>query len=326
MALVSVIVPVYNVEKYLHKCIDSILAQTFTDFELIIVDDGSTDSSGRICDEYGKIDNRVYVIHQENQGASCARNIAIEWVYANSNSSWICFIDSDDFVHAEYLQILWDTARHFSVKLVQCKASDFIDGELAAERIETYCDGKIVAPDDIYALPGSIVPMRKIIHKDLMRNIRLEGKINEDEFTMYKVFFAVEKMASIDSELYYYRIRKDSISHSKWTYRNMNVFNAYEDQLHFFLQIDNERMYALTLDRYLNNLIQQFTLSKNATDADCNATKHIVRRIRSLIILELIHHRGIPLNKYPRAYELAFPKTMWVYWAALAQVKKLKRR
>ena len=90
---ISVIVPVYNAEKYLSRCMDSILVQTFTCFELLLVDDGSTDCSGRICDEYAKRDTRIRVIHKENGGVSSARNLGLD----NAKGEWICFCDSDDF-------------------------------------------------------------------------------------------------------------------------------------------------------------------------------------------------------------------------------------
>ena len=103
MAAVSVIVPVYNVENYLERCLESILAQSFTDFELILVDDGSTDGSGSICDEFAKIDQRISVLHQINQGVSVARNRGI----AESRGKWISFIDSDDYILPDYLQVLY---------------------------------------------------------------------------------------------------------------------------------------------------------------------------------------------------------------------------
>ena len=99
MPKISVIVPVYNTEKYLHRCVDSILAQTFTDFELLLIDDGSTDSSGAICDEYAQKDSRVRVFHKENGGASSARNLGLD----NATGEWITFCDSDDFVYSYWL-------------------------------------------------------------------------------------------------------------------------------------------------------------------------------------------------------------------------------
>ena len=96
---VSIIVPVYNVEKYLQRCIESILTQTETDFELLLIDDGSKDKSGLICDEYAQKDKRVNVIHKENGGVSSARNLGIE----KANGEWICFIDADDYVRQDFL-------------------------------------------------------------------------------------------------------------------------------------------------------------------------------------------------------------------------------
>lgn len=98
--MISVIVPVYNTEKYLHRCIDSVLAQTFPDFELLLIDDGSTDSSGAICDEYAAKDGRVRVFHKENGGVSSARNLGLD----NAQGEWITFVDSDDYLESQYLQ------------------------------------------------------------------------------------------------------------------------------------------------------------------------------------------------------------------------------
>ena len=114
MSSVSVIVPVYNVEKYLKRCVDSILAQSFADFELILVDDGSTDGSGLICDELAKTDNRITVQHNPNQGVSAARNNGIE----AATGEWITFIDSDDYVLPDYLLSLYQGALESCADLV----------------------------------------------------------------------------------------------------------------------------------------------------------------------------------------------------------------
>ena len=102
---ISIIVPVYKVEKYIHKCIDSILAQTFTDFELILVDDGSPDNCGKICDEYAKEDSRIVVIHKDNGGVSDARNIGI----SRANGEYIGFVDSDDYIDKDMYKNLYES-------------------------------------------------------------------------------------------------------------------------------------------------------------------------------------------------------------------------
>lgn len=118
--LLSIIVPVYNTEKYLNRCIDSILAQTFMDFELILVDDGSPDNCGAICDENAAKDSRVHVIHQENCGQSAARNAGIDWVFAHSDSKWISLVDSDDWVHPQMLERLYHAVLEHNVKVSIC--------------------------------------------------------------------------------------------------------------------------------------------------------------------------------------------------------------
>lgn len=126
MCIISVVVPVYKVEKYLNRCVDSILNQTFLDFVLILVDDGSPDNCGKICDDYAKRDNRVNIIHKQNGGLSEARNYGIEWALKNSDSEWITFIDSDDWVHPLFLELLLDAVVKNNVNLGIC---DYLSAE-----------------------------------------------------------------------------------------------------------------------------------------------------------------------------------------------------
>ena len=148
MPLISVIVPVYKVEPYLSRCIDSILAQTFTDFELILINDGSPDNCGKICDEYAQKDNRIHVIHKENGGLSSARNAGIDWAFANSNSQWLTFIDSDDWIHHEYLELLLSGATSTNTDICVCEyteTSEFSD----FEKLSTANTQKI-SPEDLF--------------------------------------------------------------------------------------------------------------------------------------------------------------------------------
>ena len=139
MPTISVIVPVYKVEPYLNRCVDSILRQTYQDFELILVDDGSPDRCGEICDEYARQDGRVHVIHKENGGLSDARNAGIDWVEANSDSQWLIFADSDDWVHPELLARLLDAATAFevlSIDIADVDVAGNVGARLQAEQAE----------------------------------------------------------------------------------------------------------------------------------------------------------------------------------------------
>ena len=122
-ALISVIIPVYNVEEYLRECIDSVLNQTFSDFEVILVNDGSTDSSGEICDEYVEKDERVTVIHQKNGGLSVARNIGL----SEANGKYVYFLDSDDYISENALATLLNIAENDSSDIVFFDAVSFTD-------------------------------------------------------------------------------------------------------------------------------------------------------------------------------------------------------
>ena len=120
MAEISVVVPVYNVEKYICRCLDSIIRQSFQNIEIIVVDDGSTDRSGVICDEYQMKDARIHVIHQANRGLSGARNTGIEWIINNSPSRWLCFIDSDDWINTVYFEELYNVANKYKCMISAC--------------------------------------------------------------------------------------------------------------------------------------------------------------------------------------------------------------
>ena len=120
MPQISVIVPVYRAEKFLHRCVDSVLGQTFRDFELILLDDGSPDGSGAICDAYAARDSRVRAIHQGNAGVCAARNTCLDWVLSNSDSQWIFFIDNDDWMHPETLERLHRAALEQGTKIAVC--------------------------------------------------------------------------------------------------------------------------------------------------------------------------------------------------------------
>lgn len=226
--LISVIVPVYNVEKYLARCVDSIIAQTYSNLEIILVDDGATDRSGLICDEYAQKDSRIRVIHKENGGLSDARNAGIE----ASNGQYLCFIDSDDFVDAEILEILYrlilDNEADISVcgirncydsgKVLQCNEIKQLQFS-GTEALRNILEGK-----DLF---GSIC--NKLIRIDLCHEHRfLKGKTYEDAFFIPELFLRAEKVAATTQPLYNYWHRSDSITTKPFSRKNMDVVDAYD--------------------------------------------------------------------------------------------------
>ena len=236
MPSISVIVPVYKVEEYLDRCVSSILRQSFRDFELILVDDGSPDNCGSLCDNWAEKDSRIHVIHQENGGLSAARNAGLDWVSANSSSSWVCFVDSDDWIHPDYLMLLYKTAAETGSRLSVCGFY-----RTGGDSREEPTSGKAVGmmADDYYCsetVHGGVtaVAWNKLYHRSLFRNLRYPvGKLHEDEFTTYKAVYAAGKVGVVADELYAYFQNDQGIMRSKWNPKRLHVLEAFEQQMAF---------------------------------------------------------------------------------------------
>lgn len=211
--LISIIVPVYNVEKYLENCIDSILKQTYTNFEVILIDDGSTDTSGEICDKYVEKDKRIQVIHSKNGGISKVRNKGIEL----AKGDYISFIDSDDIVSPKFLEILFTTINESQADISICGFESFYYNEpnlMQEQNIEkSYTYTKNTAMKAL--LEDEIITnhlWNKLYKRELWTGITFpDGKKFEDVSVMYKIFEKCQKIEYNPITLYYYRRRSDSI-------------------------------------------------------------------------------------------------------------------
>lgn len=255
MGRISVIVPVYKVEPYLRRCLDSILSQSFRDFELILVDDGSPDACGAICDEYAGKDSRIHVIHQENGGLSAARNAGIDWVFASSDSQWLTFIDSDDWVHPDYLRILYGGVLQTGCKLSACLFAKtngeplppVSDTAFHKEEAQDYCSdysgGKIPA-----------VSWAKLSHRSLFRSLRFPvGKLCEDEFITYRLVFEAGQIAVSPARLYAYYQNPQGIMRSPWTPRRMDALEAIYQIIQFAHRFGYDRLLCCEVLRFLDN-------------------------------------------------------------------------
>ena len=235
--MISVIVPVYKVEPYLARCVDSILAQTYTDFELILVDDGSPDNCGIICDEYAKKDSRVRVIHQQNGGLSAARNAGLE----AAKGSFITFIDSDDFIDQHALEQLYGALASNKADVAVSAFFRFTnESEITApNQIEAgvRCISGEEACQEIYRKDyiKFTTSWGKLYRADLFRDVRFPvGKINEDEATTYKLYLASEKVAVLKDQLYYYRFNPNGIMQTKTFSNAADYYEALEERERIF--------------------------------------------------------------------------------------------
>ena len=255
MPKISVIVPVYKVEPYLHRCVNSILNQTFSDFELILVDDGSPDNCGAFCDDYAKQDHRVHVIHQENGGLSAARNAGIDWAFTNSNSQWLTFIDSDDWIHKEYLMRLYHAAEQYGVSMSMCGLC-WTDTAIQDKPLETVQE-LLLDSETVFVEHGgkSIVAYCKLVKKDLFSQIRFPvGKLHEDAFVTHKLLFACDRVVVLEEDMYYYFQNPGSITHAKWSDRKLDSIEAHEQRLEYFRERGLQRAYCRQQEIYVEEL------------------------------------------------------------------------
>lgn len=214
---VSVIVPVYNVELYISKCIESIINQTYQNLEIILVDDGSQDSSGEICDLYENKDGRIRSFHKINGGLSSARNYGIE----KATGDWYIFVDSDDWIDENMVQELIESGEKTSAEIVCCgKTLVNINGQME----------KIHISKNLFNSPEKIIPLAvfdkevgisawgKIYKKGLFEDIRFpENEIHEDVAIMYQLFMKCRKIGVIDKSLYFYRNNPEGISKQNYS-------------------------------------------------------------------------------------------------------------
>lgn len=235
MPEISVIIPVYNVENYLKRCIDSVLKQSFSDFDLILVDDGSTDKSGMICDNYEKLDSRVRVIHQQNAGAAAARNAGLDFVFSQSKSNWITFIDSDDLIHPNYLKNLYSVVSEHHLDLACCKLVRVTDSSPFTETTDDSL--QFISPDDFWSTDvlTATSPCAKLYAKKVLINVRFPtGKHCEDMFVLHRILFAFDRVAFCDSAMYYYFYHTYSTSNRLDTFQRIDCIDALTEQCRFF--------------------------------------------------------------------------------------------
>lgn len=279
MCRVSIIVPVYNVERYLDKCISSILVQSFTDFELILIDDGSKDNSGNICDGYKKKDSRVKVIHQENSGLSAARNIGIE----ASEGKHVTFIDSDDFIHPNMIEILYSNMVESKADISVCGYHLTYEGEEVPKEfnnsnITLYTNIEAVRKVVEKSEDKMIVAWCKLYRRSLFSDIRYPvGKYHEDEFVTYKLLYKTNKVVVTEAKLYYYLQRSNSITGSTYNIKRLEKLEALKEATIFFRDENNKELTNLAEFRYLLNV----QIAYYRVKYEMNHNKEIMDKLRN---------------------------------------------
>lgn len=323
MPTVSVIVPVYKVEKYIHRCVDSILGQTFRDFELILVDDGSPDNCGAICDAYAAKDSRVVVIHQENGGLSAARNAGIDWAFAHSDSRWFSFVDSDDWVHPEYLQHLLDAAVQNNVSVSICAYAQ-TDGREPVIDPDTLVSA-LWDTEEFYVAHNvnATIAWGKLYRKECFETIRYPlGKLHEDEFTTYKILFRLSAVAVVAAPLYFYYTNPTGITKSGTTRFRTDAFDAIEEQIVYFRREGFDAAERVQICLYICKVYDKLAWFKKHPNSN-NEYQAWVGKKRWKILLEYVPRLNPADDRDGWVLTRTYPKTMWVYWRVRAVLRKL---
>ena len=231
----SIIIPVFNVEKYVQTCLDSVIEQSFRDFEVIVVDDGSTDGSPAICDAAAKQDGRIRVIHQQNGGLSAARNAGLDI----ARGEWIGFLDSDDFILPDMYEKLMDAAEKARADIAVC---NYLRVDVQGKPIEKQdqpIPDAVLNRDDILrrALRAPFhVAWNKIYRRCIFETLRYpEGKLNEDMFTVTAIYDRAERIACLSDALYMYRVTPGSIMQTKKTFRHYDAVEAVDRCFQYYL-------------------------------------------------------------------------------------------
>lgn len=229
--LITVVVPIYNVEKYLKRCILSILNQTYDKLEIILVDDGSPDDCGKICDYYSEIDSRVKAIHQKNRGLSEARNRGID----EASGKYIMFIDSDDYIDENMIEILYCNLKKYNADISSCGHNDIYEGKVSNKKIRDYNEFILTSQEALrvflFTNVVDVVAWNKLYKTELFNDIRYEvGKLFEDHYTTYKLLDKAQLIYYTTLPLYNYCKRKNSIGGAKFSKKNYQLKEALDEE------------------------------------------------------------------------------------------------
>ncbi|SEI98990.1 Glycosyl transferase family 2 [Kandleria vitulina] len=265
--MISVIIPVYNSEKYIEKCINSILNSSFNDFEIIVVDDGSIDETYNIISKLSKKDKRIRIIKISNGGSAHARNIGLQ----NVRGDYVTFVDSDDYVDKDYLKELYEAIVTYNLDMVECDYRIISNYEDYNEIIQNK-KNHIYIIDNIAKLNQlcerntylkSVVLWNKIYKKELFDNIQfVENKGIDDEYIIHKIIYKAKKIGLIENKLYNYYVNNNSQMRGKPDLKRLDNLDAIESQLCFF---DEKKLYSIKeklLFRYYRTVIDDIYFVK----------------------------------------------------------------
>lgn len=320
--LITVVIPVYNTQKYLKKCVDSFVNQTYKNIEIILVDDGSTDKSPQMCDEYAKSDSRIIVIHKKNGGLSDARNVGIN----NAKGSMILFYDSDDYVDIDYIEYLYDLKKKYNTQISVC-------GFYTVSPNGTKRDNKVKDEECLLSKKEffkrmlneegiTVSATEKLYDLELFIDVRYPiGKLCEDNGTTYKLIDKVEGEIAYGSEAKsYYNLHPGSIMRSKFNKRKLDIITL-NDEMCDYLDEKYPDLNNITLRRRVYsrfNVLRQMEYC----DEELKKTKLEIINYIKLHKKFILHDKSVPKrDKFACALLLLGEKFFYLSWKFYSKVK-----
>lgn len=323
MPEISIIVPVYKAEQYLHSCVDSILCQTFSDFEVFLVNDGSPDNCGAICEEYARRDSRVRVIHQENQGQSAARNHALKY----ASGQWICFVDSDDLIHPQLLELLYNAAISSGSGVSMCDMAQ--SSQIPEDFFRVRDDGYEMIPMDDQHLCALFdreeypawVACAKLIRKELIQEHPFcPGRVYEDNEAVCHWVCTAGQLAWVHQDLYFYRTNPDSTTQVAFSRKKADYLWALEQIIRFYTSLSFSGMRERLAQLYFQEIVNccaGMVLRLN----DRAMGRATLRRGRKFLREQSLK---MPLRQKEMLLDIFHPKLISLYWIVKATVVTLK--
>lgn len=325
MSKISVIVPIYNAEFYLSRCVGSILNQTFTDFDLILVNDGSRDRSPLLCNEYKLKDRRIHVIHQENGGPSIARNKGIDYAFSQSDSKYLVFVDSDDYLHPQFLEYMYYAAEKNMVEISMCQHK-YISANEKLENVELYegcLTSEINAEKLMISHSNSFnYVWGKLYAKDCFKTLRYPENVyfGEDNLIIFKAMFESNRIMFIENVLYYYFYTGTGITKSPWTPKSLDVFKGIKVQLNYYAERGYGKAYKKEMELYIQQYAYQIHRIKEDKE-NFEKNKFYMKEMRQQMKMLLSKSKFYSVQNQFYWYEALYPRRAKI----ISLLKKIKR-
>lgn len=306
--LISVIVPIYNIDKYVEKCICSIINQSYRNIEIILVDDGSTDKSGEICDSMAICDNRISVIHKENGGLSEARNRGLE----ESKGEIISFVDGDDWIHPQMFEILIFLMCQTNADIATCMYSNDekdLDKRYEKKTIKI----RTLTGTEAFLNPAIIHQMawNKIYKRYIFDDIRYPvNKLHEDEFVLHKILHNANVIVATEIPLYFYMIREGSIMSSLSYKRICDTLEAFENRVEYTKQTKWDEVVSMAIIQYCDQCIHFY--EELIQDRDFQTNIRLIRQMKRNVQRMIKNNRGTSIGI--RYILFAFSPKLFFEW------------